>query len=177
MKFQFGTYMPTVRWSEIGETTCSVARALSVVGDRWTLLVLREAFLGVRRFDDFQANLGTTRHRLADRLRKLVAEGVLERVRYQKRPPRFEYRLSEKGRDLYPVIVSLTRWGDRWMAGEDGPPLRLVHRGCGREIMPALTCPECGEPVAARDMQARPGPALEKAWQRRAAAQAKEDSR
>jgi DNA-binding HxlR family transcriptional regulator len=149
-----------VRWDEIGEMTCSVARALSVVGDRWSLLVLRDAFLGVRRFDDFQRDLGTTRHRLADRLKKLVAHDILERVRYQQRPPRFEYRLTEKGKDLYPVIVSLTRWGDRWMAGKAGPPIELVHKGCGRIATPRLACPECGEVVAARDMMARPGPAL-----------------
>jgi len=162
----WNSYGATVRWSDIGETTCSVARALSVVGDRWTLLVLRDAFLGVRRFEDFQADLGTSRHRLADRLRKLVAHDVLERVPYATRPPRYEYRLTEKGRDLYPVVVSLTRWGDRWMAGRHGPPVRLVHRGCGREVMPALTCPACAAPVSARDMEARPGPALAKAWQR-----------
>jgi len=156
-----------VRWRDIGDLTCSVARALSVVGDRWTLLVLRDAFLGVRRFEDFQADLGTTRHRLADRLRKLVAHGVLERVRYADRPPRFEYRLTEKGRDLYPVVVSLTRWGDRWMAGKAGPPVELVHRGCGRRTMPTLACPECGEQVGARDMQARPGPALRRMQNRR----------
>jgi DNA-binding HxlR family transcriptional regulator len=149
-----------MRWNEIGDLTCSVARSLSVVGDRWTLLVLRDAFLGVRRFEDFQRDLGTTRHRLADRLRKLVRHGLLERVRYQSRPARFEYRLTEKGRDLYPVIVSLTRWGDRWMAGKAGVPVELVHKGCGHTIMPALACPECGEPVGARDMLARPGPAL-----------------
>jgi DNA-binding HxlR family transcriptional regulator len=149
-----------MRWSRIGEMTCSVARALSVVGDRWTLLVLRDAFLGVRRFEDFQRDLGTTRHRLSDRLRTLVRHGIFERVRYQERPARFEYRLTEKGRDLYPIIVSLTRWGDRWMAGKAGPPIELIHRGCGRHVMPALACPECAEPVGARDMIARPGPAL-----------------
>jgi DNA-binding HxlR family transcriptional regulator len=152
--------MRAVRWSEIGEMNCSVARALSVVGDRWTLLVLRDAFLGVRRFEAFHRDLGTTRHRLADRLRKLVRHGILERVRYEERPARFEYRLTEKGRDLYPIIVSLTRWGDRWMAGKAGPPIELVHRGCGRTAMPALACPECGEPVGPRDMKARPGPAF-----------------
>ncbi len=151
-----------MRWSDIGDVTCSVARALSVVGDRWTLLVLRDAFLGIRRFEDFQANLGVTRHRLADRLRKLVRNGILERVRYEDRPPRFEYRLTEKGRDLYPVVVSLTRWGDRWMAGADGAPVELVHRGCGQHIVPTLACPACGKPVGARDMLARPGPALRK---------------
>src|SRR5262245_26564807 len=136
-----------MRWRDIGDLPCSVARALSIVGDRWTLLVLRDAFLGIRRFEDFQADLGTSRHRLADRLRKLTRAGILERVRYQERPARFEYRLTEKGRDLYPVVVSLTRWGDRWMVDDEGPPLELVHRGCGQRIMPHLACPACGEPV------------------------------
>jgi DNA-binding HxlR family transcriptional regulator len=153
-----------MRWRDIGDMQCSVARALAVVGDRWTLLLLRDCFLGVRRFEQFQADLGTTRHRLADRLRKLVAHGILERVPYQERPPRFEYRLTEKGRDLYPVVVSLTRWGDRWMAGRDGPPVELVHRGCGRKVTPTLHCPACGEPVGARDMVARPRPALKRRW-------------
>jgi len=143
-----------MRWQEIGETYCSVARCLSVVGDRWTLLILRDAFLGTRRFEDFQAHLGVTRHRLADRLRKLVDHEILDRVRYQERPERFEYRLTEKGRDLYPVIVSLMRWGDRWMAGEEAPPVQLVHRSCGHAMTPALTCPECGEIVELHDVQA-----------------------
>ena len=101
--------------------TCSVARTLSVVGDRWTLLVLRDAFLGARRFERVPGDLGTHAPPARRSPEELVAHGMLERVRYQERPPRFEYRLTEKGRDLYPVIVSLTRWGDRWMAGEDGP--------------------------------------------------------
>jgi len=151
-----------VRWRDIGSLPCSVARTLSVVGDRWTLLVLRDAFLGIRRFEDFQRDLGTTRHRLADRLRTLVHHGILERVRYSERPPRFEYRLTEKGRDLYPAIVALVRWGDRWMADGDGPPIELIHRGCGQHVTPALTCPACGEAVGARDMRAQPGPALRK---------------
>jgi len=149
-----------MRWNEIGDLTCSVARALSVVGDRWSLLVLRDAFLGIRRFEDFERDLGASRHRLADRLKKLVRHGILERVRYQAHPPRFEYRLTEKGKDLYPVVVSLTKWGDRWMAGKAGPPIELVHKSCGRMAMPRLACPECGEAVSARDMVARPGPAL-----------------
>ncbi|HZP42289.1 MAG TPA: helix-turn-helix domain-containing protein [Candidatus Binatia bacterium] len=149
-----------MRWRDIRDVPCSVARALAVVGDRWTLLVLRDAFLGRRRFEDFQRSLGVARHRLADRLAKLVAEGILERVRYQERPERFEYRLTEKGRDLYPVLVSLVGWGDRWLAGPDGPPLELVHRGCGKAAAPTLHCSACHAPVTARDMLARPGPAL-----------------
>jgi DNA-binding HxlR family transcriptional regulator len=156
-----------MRWRDIGDVTCSVARTLAVIGDRWTLLILRDAFLGVRRFEDFHADLGTSRHRLADRLKKLTEHGIFARVPYQQRPTRYEYRLTEKGRDLYPVVVSLTRWGDRWMAGKDGPPIELIHRACGKHVMPALTCPECGEPVGARDMQARPGPALQKRFKQK----------
>jgi DNA-binding HxlR family transcriptional regulator len=149
-----------MRWNEVGGMKCSVARTLAIVGDRWTLLILRNAFLRMRRFEDFQSNLGITRHRLADRLRKLVDGGILERVWYQDRPPRYEYRLTERGLDLYPVLVSLTRWGDRWLAGDEGVPLELVHRPCGHQIHPALTCPMCGDEIVAREMHARPGPAL-----------------
>jgi DNA-binding HxlR family transcriptional regulator len=149
-----------MRWANIGAVTCSVARTLSVIGDRWTLLILRDAFLRVRRFEHFQASLGITRHRLAHRLAKLVEHGVLERVPYQAHPPRFEYRLTEKGRDLYPVIVALVGWGDRWMAGAAGPPVELVHRPCGHVVAPALTCPHCHQAIEARAMEARPGPAL-----------------
>jgi len=149
-----------MRWTDIGGMTCSVARTLAVVGDRWTLLILRDAFLRTRRFDDFQSQLGISRHRLTARLRTLVAHGVLERVRYQQRPPRDEYRLTEKGLDLYPVLASLVRWGDRWMAGGHGVPVELVHRSCGRVITPTLSCPHCGGAIQARDMRAQPGPAL-----------------
>jgi DNA-binding HxlR family transcriptional regulator len=141
-----------MRWDEIGAVRCSVARALSVIGDRWTLLVLRDAFLRTRRFDDFQRQLGVTRHLLADRLRKLVNAGILQRVRYQEKPARYEYRLTEKGLDLYPVVVSLLRWGDRWMAGDAGPPLALVHKTCGHRMQPTLVCPDCGESLGPRDV-------------------------
>ncbi len=151
-----------MRWNEINKMTCSVARSLSVVGDRWTMLILRDAFLGVRRFEDFQNDLGMTRHRLADRLRKLVADGIMKRVEYAQRPKRFEYRLTDKGVDLYPVVVALLRWGDRWMAGADGAPIELVHQKCGEHILPAFTCPHCNEELNAREMTARPGPALRK---------------
>ena len=149
-----------MRWRDIGEQTCSIARTLSVIGDRWTLLVLREAFLRTRRFEDFQSHLGATRHVLADRLPKLVDNGILERVQYQERPARFEYKLTEKGRDLYAVIVGLLGWGDRWMADEAGLPVELVHRACGHQMVPVPTCPHCGEHVTARDVTAQPGPAL-----------------
>jgi DNA-binding HxlR family transcriptional regulator len=149
-----------MRWDEISGVPCSVARALSVVGDRWTLLILRDAFLRTRRFEDFQRQIGVTRHLLADRLRKLVEEGILERVRYQEKPARYEYRLTEKGRDLHPVILALLRWGDRWMSDEDGPPLALRHKSCGHTMQPAMTCPECGERIGPRDVAAEASPRL-----------------
>ena len=97
---------------------CSVALTLDTIGDRWSLLILRDAFYGVRRFDDFQRDLDIARNILTDRLQKLVAKGVLEKRQYEERPPRFEYRLSESGRDLVGVVLAMMRWGDRWAAGD-----------------------------------------------------------
>jgi len=141
-----------VRWSEIGSTRCSVARALGVVGDRWTLLVVREAMLGTRRFDDFQQRTGAGRAVVAERLRSLVDDGVLERRKYHDSPERFEYRLTDMGRDLYPVITALLAWGDRWTPSPDGAPVRLVH-DCGAEMHPELVCPDCGGPADARHVR------------------------
>jgi DNA-binding HxlR family transcriptional regulator len=127
------------------------------------MLILREAFLRTRRFEDFQSHIGATRHVLADRLQKLVDNGIFERVQYSDKPARYEYRLTEKGRDLYPLIVALVGWGDRWMAGEAGPPIELVHKACGHTMVPVQTCPHCRTEVSARDVTARPGPALKDA--------------
>jgi len=149
-----------MRWQQIDTMTCSLARTLSVVGDRWTMLVLRDVFLGIRRFDAIQQDLQLTPHRLSDRLRKLVRDGILRRVAYEKHPRRFEYRLTEKGFDLYPSIATMTEWGDRWMAGRAGVPVELVHQPCGHKINPKLVCPSCNLKIDARDMSARPGPAL-----------------
>jgi DNA-binding HxlR family transcriptional regulator len=143
-----------MRWSEIGEQHCSVARALSVVGDRWSLLILREAFLRTRRFDDFQARTEAPRPVLAERLKTLVEHDVLERRQYSEHPERYEYRLTEKGLDLYPVVVSLLRWGDRWMTDGDEPPVRLRHRDCGELMHPELACPSCGDWISPRDVEA-----------------------
>jgi DNA-binding HxlR family transcriptional regulator len=152
-----------MRWSELQKEACSVARTVSVIGDRWTLLILRDCFLRIRRFEDFQSNLGITRHLLADRLRKLVQAGVLEKVAYQDRPPRFEYRLTQKGLDLHPVLMTLVHWGDRHMAGKRGQPLLHRHKACGEDFAPVLVCSECGEPVDARGVHVHPGPGAAKA--------------
>ncbi len=143
-----------MRRSSFAGMECSIARTLEVVGEWWTLLVLREAFRGVRRFDEMQASLGVARNILTARLRTLEAHGIVERRRYQDRPPRFEYRLTGKGRDLYPVLVALMQWGDRYAVGVDGPPVLLIHTGCDHDANPVLTCGQCGEPVTARDIRA-----------------------
>jgi DNA-binding HxlR family transcriptional regulator len=149
-----------MRHSSLHDQPCSVARTVAVLGERWTLVILRAAFQGQRRFEDIQRGLGVARNILADRLQRLVSEGILERRRYQDRPPRYEYRLTEKGRDLYPVLVSLMQWGDRYTAGEAGPPVLLTHKACGHRTDPVLVCDHCGEPVEPREMRADPGPGL-----------------
>lgn len=155
-----------MRWDEIENQPCSIARSLSVVGDRWTLLVLRECFLGVRRFEEFQEHLGMARHRLADRLGRLVDEGVLRKEPYQEKPLRHEYRLTDKGKDLYPVLLSLVRWGDRWMDQGKGPPVVYRHKTCGHMTTPVLACSECGETLIARDVTPMAGPGLRRGDQR-----------
>jgi DNA-binding HxlR family transcriptional regulator len=139
---------------------CSIARTLGVVGEKWTLLILREAFYGVRRFDDFHAALGCARNLLATRLKTLVENGLLERVAYQvdKGRSRHEYRLSDKGRELFPAVVALMQWGDRWTADDTGPPVELFHRDCGERVTAQLTCRAGHAALGARDIGAVPGP-------------------
>jgi len=127
------------------------------VGEWWSLLIMRDAFMGVRRFDDFQARLGISRGILNQRLNRLVEQGVLTRVPYQDHPPRHEYRLTDKGRDLWPVITAMRQWGDTW-AAPDGPPLQIVHTTCGHISQAVPTCSHCGEALDLRDLRAVPGP-------------------
>jgi len=141
---------------------CSIARALDIVGEKWALLAVREVFLGDRRFDEMVKRTGAPRDTLAARLRTLVNAGVLERRPYSEHPARFEYFLTKAGLDLYPVITTLRTWGDKYLAGEDGPPLVVEHR-CDHELAARLVCEACGEPVNPRDTRARipgaaPGP-------------------
>ena len=147
-----------MRWQDIDQQPCSLARSLAIIGDNWTLLVLRDCFLGVRRFDDFQQRLGVTRHVLSDRLRKLADGGVLEKAAYQERPLRHEYRLTPMGRDLYPVIANLAQWGDKYLAGDAGPPLVRVHRQCGEPLEAKLQCGHCGDSVEAQDIRLEENP-------------------
>jgi DNA-binding HxlR family transcriptional regulator len=135
---------------------CSIAKSLELLGERWTLLVIREAFLGTRRFEGFLERLDIARNVLSARLARLVEEDVLRKVRYQERPDRFEYRLTEKGLDLWPVIVSLLQFGDRYYA-PDGPPVFLRHRDCGGEVDSHRLCSACGARLTARDVVASAG--------------------
>jgi DNA-binding HxlR family transcriptional regulator len=141
---------------------CSIARSLELIGERWTLLIIRDAFLGVRRFDDFQRSIGVARNVLQGRLERLVEGGILERVRYQERPERFEYRLTEMGIDLWPVVVSLLHWGDKHLAS-DGPPVTMEHRGCGGHVNDRRICDACGALLGPRDVRALRRPAAEPA--------------
>jgi DNA-binding HxlR family transcriptional regulator len=144
--------------NDYADQNCSIARTLELVGERWTILVLRDVFLGLRRFDQLQGNLGVARNVLASRLDRLVGEGILEKVPYQQRPLRHEYRLTEKGLDLWPVIVELLRWGDRYAAPEAGPPIVLRHRGCGGRLGEHRVCTRCAQPLEVGDVRAELGP-------------------
>jgi DNA-binding HxlR family transcriptional regulator len=129
---------------------CSVARTLEVVGEKWALLAVREVFLGNGRFDEMVRRTGAPRDTMAARLRALVGSGILERRQYSEHPARFEYHLTDAGRDLYPVILTLMRWGDRYLAGPSGPPLELEHQ-CGHRLSAQLVCEACGVPLRATD--------------------------
>ncbi|MEU1198249.1 helix-turn-helix domain-containing protein [Streptomyces sp. NPDC005813] len=137
---------------------CSIARTVDLLGDAWTSLVLREAFYGTRRFDEFQQELGIARNTLTDRLRRLVAEGLMEKRLYDSEPPRYDYVLTEKGRDFFPVLAAMTRWGDRWLAGEEGVPVTLHHDSCGHDAEAQVVCSACGEPMGYENTSVRMGP-------------------
>ena len=148
-----------MQWSELAEQPCSFARTMSIVGDRWTLMILRESFLRVRRFDDFQSRLGIGRPILTDRLTRLVEASVLTKVAYQQNPIRYEYRLTARGLDLHPVIMAIVHFGDVHMAKGEGRPLLHRHSTCGHVFDPVTTCSVCHEPVVAREVTTLPGPA------------------
>ena len=140
------------------DQVCSISRSLEVVGERWTLLVLRDVLLGRHRFDELVESLGVTRTVLTQRLRHLVDEDVLERVAYQQRPERFGYHLTEKGRALLPVIAHLLWWGDTYYPEPAGPPRLLLHNDCGGPVRPHFSCGDCGAELHAGDIATAPGP-------------------
>lgn len=136
-----------MRWSELERDDCPVARAMAVLGDRWTVLILRDALRGVSRFDAFHERLGCSRTLIARRLAHLVQEGVLQAEPYQARPPRHDYRLTDQGRALGLVVMLMAQWGETWRPKAGAAPLRRRHKACGHEFQPTVVCSECGEPV------------------------------
>jgi DNA-binding HxlR family transcriptional regulator len=140
------------------DQNCSIARALEVVGERWTLLIMREVLLGHRRFAEIRRNVGVAPNILSDRLQTLVEQGLLERRLYSEHPESYEYALTRKGIDINPVIVALQQWGDRYAAPDAGPPRVPVHTACGHDTHPALCCSHCGEVIRSGELKVRPGP-------------------
>jgi DNA-binding HxlR family transcriptional regulator len=139
------------------DQNCSIARTLELVGERWTLLIIRDAFLGLRRFEQFRESLGIARNVLTERLQLLTDAGILDRVRYQERPDRYEYRLTEMGRELSVPLLALMHWGDRHLAPA-GPPRVVLHRGCGGAISERHVCSDCGAELDVSDLETHRGP-------------------
>lgn len=147
----------SMKRTDFSHMCCSVARTLDLVGEWWSLLIVRDIFLGIRRFDELLQNLGISRKVLTERLETLVARGILERRRYQERPARYEYWLTEKGTELFPVLLVLMDWGDRWTAA-DGVPLEIIHTTCQSVTQPMVVCTHCGTELNAHNIKTRPGP-------------------
>lgn len=142
--------------AKIADEQCTISRPAALLGERWTLLLLRQVFLGTRRFEDFQSAMDISRSVLTERLAMLVDHGVLRRVAYKDARTRFEYRLTEKGLDLWPVLMALRAWGDKWMAPEGGPSFDIHHHDCGGELDVKVDCAACGTHLGARDVRVVP---------------------
>lgn len=142
---------------DLGYLNCSVANSIEAIGDRWAILILRDAFMGVRRFEEFQNDLGIARNILSDRLDRLVDDGIFTVVPYQDNPPRHEYRLTDKGRDLLDVLLAIMRWGDTWSPPARGEPRRLVHLDCGNTTHIVGTCAACGAELTRSNVKLEPG--------------------
>jgi DNA-binding HxlR family transcriptional regulator len=151
-----------VRHDALADMHCAIARSMAVLGERWTFVILRSAFTGARRFEDYQSSTGIARNILTDRLKTLVDHDILERRPYAEHPGRtlYEYRLTQKGLDLYPVLVSLMKWGDEYGGFQHGPPVELEHKVCGHRTTPKLVCSECGGELRAREVRAHAVPAV-----------------
>jgi DNA-binding HxlR family transcriptional regulator len=137
---------------------CSAARALELIGERWTLLIVRDVLAGARRFDQMQRSLGIARNVLAARLERLTEEGILEQRPYSLSPPRYEYFLTEKGLDLWPVLVALVHWGDKHAPTPGGPPIVIEHKGCGGRVNDRRICERCGKQLEIREARGVPDP-------------------
>lgn len=144
--------------TDTSQWPCTIARAADLLGDGWNLLIVRQACLGARRFEEFHDGLGIGRGVLTSHLGTLVEAGVFDRVPYQDRPERFEYRLTDKGRDIFPVLAAMAAWAERWMTGPEGTPLVFHHRTCEHDMRAEVVCSECAAPLSVRDVSAGPGP-------------------
>lgn len=144
--------------TSFAEMHCSIGQTLERVGEWWTLLIVRDIYLGLHRFDDIAENLGISRNLLTRRLESLVGEQLVERRAYRERPPRYEYHLTESGSELVPVLMAMMAWGDKWATPPHGVPVRLVHDDCGASFTPTVCCSACGEPVQAGTVTAHAGP-------------------
>lgn len=144
--------------TDFGTMTCSIARTLDIAGEPWTPLIIRDVWVGIRRFDELQRDLGISRKVLTERLSWLVEHGVLERRQYSDRPPRYEYALTRKGLELTEVLMAITAWGDRWTAGDAGPPTLLRHRACGEHVRAEVRCSHCGELLRGDEVDVEEGP-------------------
>ncbi|MEV3857394.1 helix-turn-helix domain-containing protein [Streptomyces sp. NPDC050095] len=151
-----------MRRTSFADWPCSIARTMDLLGDWWTPLVLREAFYGITRFDAFQQELGIARTTLAERLRRLVDAGLMEKRAYETAPVRHDYVLTEMGRDFFGVLAAMNAWGNRWLSGEAGPPVVFEHERCGHHSEAAVVCADCGEPMSADDTRPRMGPGYPK---------------
>ena len=143
---------------QFADISCSIARAVDVIGQRWTPLIVRDLFAGMTKFEDIRRDLGIASNVLAARLDELERNGIVERRQYQSAPARYEYLLTEKGRDLYPVIATLLAFGDKWLSKPDGPPVLTVHADCGKVTNAKTVCAECGGELNARNAIHAPGP-------------------
>ncbi len=160
-KFHFATRAPYagfVKRVDTSDWPCTIARSASVLGDHWNLLLIRQACLGVRRFDDFQRELGIGRNMLTLRLNSLIDEGIFRRVAYQDTPPRYDYRLTDKGRDVYPILAAMAAWGERWLCGPEGTPIVLHHTTCDHDMHAVVVCSECADPLDVHHVRATAGP-------------------
>jgi DNA-binding HxlR family transcriptional regulator len=144
--------------TDFAQMPCSIARSMAVAGEPWTPLVIRDIYVGISRFDDLQRDLGISRKVLAERLKHLVEVGMLERRAYSERPPRYEYTLTTMGSEFVDVLMAMVAWGDRWTAGEAGPPVLYRHRSCGQITHVEPHCAACGEILRSVDVDVEPGP-------------------
>ncbi|MFE3255597.1 winged helix-turn-helix transcriptional regulator [Nocardia sp. NPDC059091] len=146
-----------MRRTSFEDMNCSIAQCLEVVGEWWTLLIVRDALFGITRFDDFRSRLGIARNVLTQRLEHLVAQGILDKTPYQDNPVRYDYLLTDKGRSLWTILAAMRQWGDEW-AAPDGPPIESVHNSCGHIMTVQPVCSECGDHLTVKDLRPQLGP-------------------